>query len=300
MSETVGFWTKLCCIPKRLDGKIGIVTGCYIGAGLSIVGEVARRGATVIMASQDVDKAESVKIHLIEKYGVKNPDHLKTDISCKEIIPCLTPIEAHQLVIEVINFTSLMSIREFVKRIIETHNKLDFLINNANIKSVKKYTTTNDGFEMTMGVNYFSSFLLTQLLLPLLLKGTSSRIINVCFRNHQHNHVSRPNLQMNQSNYSPIDAYYHSQLANIMYTLELSEYLKHTDIMVVSAYAGFFKGGNNKSFKSFINKIANFLITPIFPSQWEMAQTVLYTVLTDNLVSETVKRVNGFGTEPVK
>ncbi|VDP97563.1 unnamed protein product [Trichobilharzia regenti] len=220
MSETVGFWTKLCCIPKRLDGKIGIVTGCYIGAGLSIVGEVARRGATVIMASQDMDKAESVKIHLIEKYGVKNPDHLKTDISCKEIIPCLTPIEAHQLVIEVINFASLMSIREFVKRIIETHKKLDFLINNANTKSVKKYTTTNDGFEMTMGVNYFSSFLLTQLLLPLLLKGTSSRIINVCFRKHQHNH-----------------------------------------------------------------KIANFLITPIFPSQWEMAQTVLYTVLTDNLVS---------------
>nr|CAH8874662.1 unnamed protein product [Trichobilharzia regenti] len=238
------------------------------------------------MASQDMDKAESVKIHLIEKYGVKNPDHLKTDISCKEIIPCLTPIEAHQLVIEVINFASLMSIREFVKRIIETHKKLDFLINNANTKSVKKYTTTNDGFEMTMGVNYFSSFLLTQLLLPLLLKGTSSRIINVCFRKHQHNHVSKPNLQMNQSNYRPVDAYYHSQLANIMYTLELSEYLKQTDIMVVSAHAGYFKGGNSKSFKAFINKIANFLITPIFPSQWEMAQTVLYTVLTDNLVSD--------------
>ncbi|CAH8821818.1 unnamed protein product, partial [Trichobilharzia szidati] len=138
-----------------------------------------------------------------------------------------------------------MSIREFVKRIIETHNKLDFLINNANIKSVKKYTTTNDGFEMTMGVNYFSSFLLTQLLLPLLLKGTSSRIINVCFRNHQHNHI----------------------------------------LWWLAHMLDFFKGGNSKRFKSFINKIANFLITPIFPSQWEMAQTVLYTVLTDNLVS---------------
>ncbi|CAH8646161.1 unnamed protein product [Heterobilharzia americana] len=258
MNETVGFWRKLCCIPKRLDGKIGIITECYIGPGLNIVGEVVRRGAVVIMACQDMDMAESVKIHLLEKYSIKNPDHLKTDIACKEIIPCLTPVEAHQLVIEVVNFTSLKSVKDFANRMIKTYDKLDFLINNPALRNIEKYTTTIDGFEMTMGVNYFASFLLTKLLLPLLSRGSSSRIINVSFTNHLHSHLNKPDLQMSESNYSGVRAYNHSQLANIMHTIGLNQYLKHTDIMVVSAHSGFIKAEVARNFKSFINEIADF------------------------------------------
>ncbi|RTG81662.1 uncharacterized protein DC041_0002426 [Schistosoma bovis] len=97
MSETIGTWHKACCISKRLDGKLAIVTGSNTGIGIVTAGELARRGARVIMACRNLRKAEDAKRRLLEKYGADNPQSVNIDIACKQVISSLSPIYSDQV-----------------------------------------------------------------------------------------------------------------------------------------------------------------------------------------------------------
>lgn len=59
---------------------------------------------------------------------------------------------------------SFDSVREFAKDINETEDRLDILVNNAGAGGIGDKKTP-DGQVLVMQVNYFSSFLLTHLLL---------------------------------------------------------------------------------------------------------------------------------------
>lgn len=110
------------------------------GIGYETAMDFAKRGARVILACRDAEKAEDARLKIIEATG--NPN----------------------VVVRLIDMASFKSVREFAKVIIETEKRLDILINNAgglrfgNNKSI-------DGQDMTLQVNYFSHFLLTNLLL---------------------------------------------------------------------------------------------------------------------------------------
>ncbi|VEL43138.1 unnamed protein product [Protopolystoma xenopodis] len=58
-----------CYIQGRLDGKIAIVTGANSGIGLETCGELARRGATVIMAARSMARLEEAKAELLRRYS---------------------------------------------------------------------------------------------------------------------------------------------------------------------------------------------------------------------------------------
>ncbi|VDQ05247.1 unnamed protein product [Trichobilharzia regenti] len=235
MSETTGIWTKSCCISKRLDGKLAIVTGSSAGIGLITAGELARR-------------AEGARKQLLEKYGVNNPQSVNIDVACKDVTQSLSPIQNDQLIIEQLDLASLDSVRQFADRIKSKYTELNILINNAGL-IVGKYEKTVDGFEMTMGVNHLGHFLLTELLLPLLKRSTPSRIIIVSSMAHYVGRLTKPDLQLLESEYSEMKAYNQSKLANVMHAVELSERLQNSGVTVVSA------------------------------------QTTLYTVLSDKLIS---------------
>nr|CAX76268.1 putative Retinol dehydrogenase 11 [Schistosoma japonicum] len=284
MSETTGICHKSCCISKRLDGKLAIVTGSSTGIGLVTAGELARRGANVIMACRNIRKAEDAKIRLLERYGVNNPQCLNIDVACKDVISSLSPIDSSQLIIEQVDLASQQSIREFTRRILATYTKLDFLINNAGL-IVNKYEKTSDGFEMTMGVNHFGTFLLTQLLLPLLKRSTPCRIIILSSLAHYRGHLMKPDLQLQQNEYNQLKAYCDSKLANAMYAAELGERLKDSGITVVSLHPGAVKTELDRDLKSGILKVFAKIMRPFFIDPWKGAQTTLYTVLSDKLIS---------------
>jgi len=69
-----------------------------------------------------------------------------------------------------------MSVEAFSKDVFKCVEKIDVLINNAGVLiPVAQRQTTQDGFEMHFGIHHLSHFYLTNLLLPLLKKGQSSR-----------------------------------------------------------------------------------------------------------------------------
>ncbi|CAH8682340.1 unnamed protein product [Schistosoma rodhaini] len=281
--ETIGSRKKLCIIRKRLDGKIAIVTGCNTGIGFHTASELARRGATIIMACRNMERANEARTRLLEMYGKINEKSEETDVACSQVKSSLKPIFWNQLIIEQLDLGSLKSIREFVDRIKSTYKKIDFLINNAGI-ILQNYTTTEDGFEMTMGVNYFGPFLLTELLLPLLKNAAPSRIINVSSSLHKDGRIPKPRLQYSKKNYKAMKAYSLSKLANAMHIIELSERLKDCGVVAVSLHPGATSTELMRNLTSFPMNVLKKFIPYVLITPWKGAQTTLYTALTDNLI----------------
>ncbi|VDQ03372.1 unnamed protein product [Trichobilharzia regenti] len=281
MSETTGIIKKSCCILKRLDGKLAIVTGASTGIGLVTAGELARRGAKVIMACRNLSKAKGAKKQLLEKYGVNNPESVNIDVACKDVTRSLSPIQNEQVSSV---FKKTYSIKKFSSRIISKYTRLDFLINNAGL-IVGKYEKTVDGFEMTMGVNHLGHFLLTELLLPLLKRSAPSRIIIVSSVVHYAARLNKPDLQLPEHEYSEVKAYNQSKLANVMHAVELSERLQNSGVTVVSVHPGVVKTEFGRDIKCTGMKVLITLTKPFYIGPWKGAQTTLYTVLSDKIVT---------------
>lgn len=174
-----------CYETGRLDGKLVIVTGANTGIGKETTAELARRGANVIMACRNMDRAEATKSDILTTYSKENPEALTRNVPNSKISERLTPVHPEQLMIEKLDLSSFRSVRTFVDRIREKGYQVDILINNAGIFETL-YGKTEDGFERHIGVNHLGPFLLTELLIPVLKRNPNgSRIIFVSSRGHR-------------------------------------------------------------------------------------------------------------------
>jgi NAD(P)-dependent dehydrogenase (short-subunit alcohol dehydrogenase family) len=66
--------------------------------------------------------------------------------------------------VRLINMSSFDSVRAFAKEINATEDRLDILVNNAGAGGIGD-KQSQDGHVLLMQINYFSSFLLTHLLI---------------------------------------------------------------------------------------------------------------------------------------
>jgi len=137
--------TVLRCDPKLfekdLSEQVIIVTGANSGCGLETSRQLAKQGATVVLACRNATKGQAA----VEDIGDK------------------------AVFVTTLDLSSLESVREFVKAFLAKYDRLDALVNNAGIMACP-YQKTKDGFEMQFGCNHLSHFLLMTLLTPLLLE----------------------------------------------------------------------------------------------------------------------------------
>lgn len=134
-------------VPKEssyLTGKTVILTGCTRGIGLSLLEDLVKREANVIMGCRDIIASKEIAKKLRIRYPLSN-------ISIKRL-----------------DLASFDSIREFVRQVKEQEPCVDILVNNAGVISSPKREETIDGHEWTVGVNYFGTILLTLLLVDLI------------------------------------------------------------------------------------------------------------------------------------
>jgi len=110
------------------------------------------------------------------------------------------------------------------------------LINNAGVYCAKR-EETEDGFEKTMGINYFGPFLLTNLFLPILEKTPEARIINVSSNAYFQGKINLNDLNL-EKRYQGFKAYSASKLAIVLFTLELAARLKDTGVTVNALHPG--------------------------------------------------------------
>lgn len=186
------------------DKKIAIVTGASQGIGKEIAYGLAKRGLHVVMACKNMNEGLRTKNEIIAKTGNQNVKLMH------------------------LNLSSFKSIRTFANEFLNTELRLDILINNANVLHLKR-ELTEDGIEQTIGINYFGHFLLTMLLIGRMSRTTPTRIINTTNWVHRCVNIDQTDL-MNEKQYCGFNAYARSALANIYFTLALSERIENTGI----------------------------------------------------------------------
>lgn len=197
----------------RIDGKVVIVTGGTSGLGLETARNLASRGGHIYLAARGVKKGNEAVESIRQLTGNRNVEFMQLDLG------------------------SLKSVRLFSETFHTMEKRLDILINNAGLAA--NYNTTEDGFEVNMGVNHLGHFLLTNLLLDLLKASAPSRIVVVSSIASWIGIIQRNNL--NSEIYFPgiVKAYSNSKLANVLFTRELSKRLENTGVTVNSLDPGF-------------------------------------------------------------
>jgi len=200
-------------MEKKFDikNKIVLITGSTDGIGKETAYQLAKKGATIIVHGKDISKLEKTVNNIKKETGNKKIDFLKGDLS------------------------SLKEIKEMSEIIKERYEKIDILVNNAGIFSHNK-KFSEDGFELTFAVNYLSHYYLTFLLFDTIKKSPESRIINVSSMAHSSD-LDLNNLQ-GEKNYSGYTAYSYSKLLNILFTFELAEKTKGSEITVNCLHPG--------------------------------------------------------------
>ena len=114
---------------------------------------------------------------------------------------------------------------------------LDVLIHNAGNFDItqKQRCLTNEGVELTWATNHLGPVLMTDVLLPALLRAEHGRVLLVSSKGL----VVYPNLRVDfldvefeRRKFSVKKAYYQSKLAQVCYLLELAEQLSETAVSV--------------------------------------------------------------------
>ena len=183
-----------------LTGKVAVITGANSGLGFEASRVLAGKGARVVMAVRDAEKGNRAAEEI------------------KRVVP------AASLEVLSLDLANLASVRRFAEAFPAAHSRLDMLINNAGVMAIPRRVTA-DGFEMQLGTNHLGHFALTGLLLPLILKTPSSRIVTVSSGAHMFGKVNFDDLQSERS-YSKFGVYGQSKLANLLFAYELQRKLQ--------------------------------------------------------------------------
>ena len=196
----------------NLENKTIIITGANAGIGKAAAIQLAKLGATVIMACRSA------------KRGAQALDDV-----CKAA-------NSGKVELMLVDMSSQQSIHQFVDAFKMRHHHLDVLIHNAaNFDlSLKRPVLTADGVETIFATNHIGVFLMTGLLLDVLKASAPSRIITVASKGlitHPFIDIEFDNLN-GERKFDPQHAYYHSKQAQVMFTYDLAERLKGTGMTV--------------------------------------------------------------------
>ena len=230
-------------IPPQ-SGRVVLVTGANSGVGKETAVALAGAGATVAITSRDAAKGEAAAAEVRSRSGAG-------------------PERVHVIALDLASFAS---IRACAADVLGRFDRLDVLVNNAG-HLLSERRLTEDGFEMTFGVNHLGHFLLTSLLLERLEAGGSSRVVTVASIAHRGAADARLDDLQSERGYSPMGAYNRSKLHNILFTTELARRQAGTGVSAFAVHpggvrSGFGRGDDTKG----LEKLAFLAVQPFFIS----------------------------------
>lgn len=204
-------WTS-ASIPDQ-SGRAFIVTGANAGIGFATTAALTERGARVVMACRDTDKAEAARASL--------------------------PAAAQALTqVRRLNLADLDSVEEFIADVGSdpTLDRIAVLINNAGLMNVP-LSRTAQGHEMQFGVNTLGHHALTLGLAPRL----TDRVVWLGSLAHLWGRIDTDDLSMDRRGYTSLGAYGHSKLACIMLAYEWQRRFERegSGVRSVAAHPGY-------------------------------------------------------------
>ena len=181
-------------IPSQ-QGRTAVITGTG-GLGFIDALELARTGATVILAGRNAAKGEQAVARILDR------------------------IPNASIRFEPLDLADLASVAAFGTRLRDRVTQLELLINNAGVMVPPTRIGTVDGFELQFATNYLGHFALTAHLLPLLRNGRDPRVVTLSSIAARNGQIDFANLNA-ETDYHPMRAYSQSKLACLMFAREL-------------------------------------------------------------------------------
>lgn len=191
-------------MTEKETQKTYLVTGATSGIGLAIMEDLASKGHQLIGIGRSAERCQQAQSNLQESSSNSRIEYLVADLSRQTQIR-----QASEQVDELLNNWEAEG--------------LDGLINNAGTFTYWQQLTP-EGFETQWAVNHLASFLLTNILLPLLKKKEDARVITVSSGSHYNTKLNWSDLQ-GLGRYNPLKAYKRTKLANVLFTAELNRRL---------------------------------------------------------------------------
>lgn len=196
----------------QLQGTKVIVTGANTGIGFETARALASVGATVMLACRNTTSGNAAVAKIKQQ-------HSGADVSCREL-----------------DLASLDNVVAFCQQL--DWPQIDLLICNAGSMSTS-YQQTQQGFERTFGVCHVGHFLLTQQLLPKLLKTGNARVIMLSSEAHRSpKKLDFERLPYSQDDYSIMKAYGQAKLCNALMALELQARYGEQGLTACSVHPG--------------------------------------------------------------
>jgi NAD(P)-dependent dehydrogenase (short-subunit alcohol dehydrogenase family) len=175
-----------------------VVTGASSGIGAAAAVRLAREGATVVPVGRDARRLGAVA-RRIESAGGDSAEPHRAD------------------------FGSLSEVRRLALELLDRHERIDVLVNNAGTYTPRR-ELTEDGHERTFEVNHLAPFLLTNLLLERLRAAAPARIVATSSDAHRGGLLDFDDLEL-ERRWSAMRAYANSKLANVLFTRALARRL---------------------------------------------------------------------------
>ncbi len=144
-----------------MEHKTILITGASDGIGKDTAKTLAKQGHAIILHGRNKQKMQAVYDEIKRETGNNNIEMFTAD------------------------FLSFAEIKAFADTIKMKYDRLDVLVNNAGAQFGGTRETTSEGHEKTMMINVFAPFLLTMLLLDLLKKSPSARVVTVSSSAHK-------------------------------------------------------------------------------------------------------------------
>jgi NAD(P)-dependent dehydrogenase (short-subunit alcohol dehydrogenase family) len=183
------------------------------GIGKETARVLALRGAHVILACRNAQKAQQAVTDIVNSTQNQNVEAMALDLN------------------------SFDSVRQFAVDFQAKELPLHVLINNAGIMACP-FATTADGYESQFAVCHLAHFLLTGLLLPNLKASAPSRIVVLSSLAHKYadKNVARP--YTDSASYSRYTAYANAKMANLMFARTLGEKLRGSGVICNAVHPG--------------------------------------------------------------
>jgi 3-oxoacyl-[acyl-carrier protein] reductase len=186
-----------------LAGKVCLVTGASKGIGRAIAATLAGQGATVVACARSQDKLASLAKEVAAAGGPGSIDARPLDVTDRDAIEPL------------------------VDAVVEAHERIDVLVNNAGITRDGLMVSMEDApFDEVLTVNLRSVFWLTRAVAKVMMRARQGRIINM-------SSVSGVMGNAGQANYAAAKA------GVIGFTKSVAKELAKRDILCNAVVPGF-------------------------------------------------------------
>ena len=243
---------------RYLEGKVAIVTGANSGMGMATTAALSDLGAKVIMLCRNEERGEKALSELMKKEG-----------RSLEMIIC--------------DLGDYDSIRQFARRVKSKYERIDILVNNAGFISLNRQET-KEGLERQFGINHIGHFLLTELLLSKMGKG--SRIVIVASGAHKTGRIHFEDINLIHG-FNVVKAYSQSKLANVLYTRELARRTGKRGITVNCCHPGAVATNIGIDRDTGFGKTITGLLKPFFQTPEEGARTAIFLATDDSVKNIT-------------